>query len=134
MTPMVLWPGAVLPLWYTSLAVVAGVAAVAVWRAEARDLDRPWLMTLLASLLCSPLGWSYYIPLASGPTAVLAIRGSRSVKVLIAIGYACFLMPYTFLVLEPLGRLATATIGSVYFWGTASWFVAAACPPRSIHR
>jgi hypothetical protein len=125
-TPLLIRPDLVQPLWYTSVAIVVGVAA---WRAErSRDIDAVWLMTLVASFLCSPLGWCYYLPLAAGPSARLAFKGSRFAKALIAGGYACFLVPYTILVLHPLGRLATLTLGSVYLWGAALWFAAGALP------
>lgn len=123
-TPLLIRPDLVRPLWSISVAIVAGVAA---WRAErSRDVDGVWLMTLVASLLCSPLGWCYYLPLAAGPSVSLAFNASRPAKVLIAGGYACLLAPYTLLVLHPLGRLATVTWGSVYLWGAVLWFAAGA--------
>jgi Glycosyltransferase family 87 len=125
-TPLLIRPDLVRPLWYILVAIVAGVVA---WRAgRSRDVDAVWLMTLVASLLCSPLGWCYYLPLAAGPSVGLAFHGSRPAKVLIAGGYACFLAPYTFLVLHPLGRLATLTLGSVYLCGAVLWFAAGALP------
>lgn len=122
-TPLTILPGAVRPLWYL---LVTATAFLAVWRgARMRNPNRAWLLTLSASLLWSPLGWSYYIPLVAGPVAALTFDGSRTERILIACGYACFLVPYTLLVLRPLGRFGTATFGSVYLWGTVLWFVAA---------
>lgn len=127
-TPLLSRPDLLRPLWLISVAAIASLAA---WRAtRTSDLNRVWLMTLAAALLCSPLGWIYYVPLAAGPLAAVAIDGSRSARTLIAIGYACCLVPFSLMAPYPLGRLATLTLGSAYFWGLVSWFAAGAWPTR----
>ncbi len=54
-TPLLVRPDLLRPLWLAAIAAMAGIAA---WRAaRTNDLNRVWLMTLAASLLWSPLGW-----------------------------------------------------------------------------
>jgi hypothetical protein len=41
---------------------------------KTKDLDAEWLACGLVSLLASPLGWAYYVPLVAGPLGAVAIR------------------------------------------------------------
>jgi hypothetical protein len=123
-TPLVERPQLVQPLWLCS---VATVATVALWRARrTRDINHVWLIVLAGSFVCSPLGWIYYWSLAAGPLVATAVGGPRRARTLIAIGYACCLVPYTWLVLRPLGMFGTAAFGSIYMWGLLFWFASAA--------
>src|SRR5690606_34277971 len=51
-------------LWLTTRRTGAGAASAA-------HTDRDWSLLLLASLLMSPLGWSYYLWLALWPAAAV---------------------------------------------------------------
>ena len=46
---------------------------------------------LVVSLLVSPLGWSYYVPLAAGPLLATVRHSSVWSRVAIALGYVCVL-------------------------------------------
>src|SRR5262249_52442499 len=66
---------------------VAGRGAVLVAPAVAArngDVDRAWVLGLLASLLASPLGWLYYLPFVAGPLLAMARRGDLSPRAWIA--------------------------------------------------
>ena len=125
-TPLLIRPDLPRLLWLVSVTATAGIA---LWRAALTDdLNRVWLMTLTAALLWSPLGWIYYAPILTGPLVAVVIGGSRLTRVLVAVGYACCLVSFTWMVSYPLGKLATATLGSAYVWGLISWFAAGALP------
>ena len=81
------------------------------------DDDRSWLLSLLACLLISPLGWIYYFPLLSGPLIVLAHEHrlpawtwyAWPLLALPSFGREMFQQP----------RLLAVTVGSSYMWGLA---------------
>ena len=60
MTPFAERPGLVTPLWLAA----CGAVAVGSARAVVRSLEHAFGVTVLASLLISPLGWTYYLWLA----------------------------------------------------------------------
>ena len=74
--------------------VIVAVSLVALWlgwiTVRERDRDRRFLRATLWSLLVSPLGWAYYLPLVWG--AATATWRSRSIRV----GYAIALLPVAF--------------------------------------
>jgi len=119
MTPLVVRPELVRPVWWVSVAVVVAVAARALLRT--RDRDRAWSVMLVTSLLVSPLGWVYYAPLATGPILGSAQRSSFWTRVVIAGGYALLLIPP--ISAAWLGASGTALLGSIYNWALILLFV-----------
>jgi hypothetical protein len=119
MTPIVLQPRLVQPLWWGSVAVVVALGARTLLRT--RDRDRVWALVLVSSLLLSPLGWMYYVPLAAGPLLAVAAHARRSTRAILAAGYVCLLLP---LLSSPgLGVVVnTALFASMYFWGVTLLF------------
>jgi hypothetical protein len=55
-------------VWAFSATVIVGVAVL---RARRLPLDLAWLVLLLASILASPLGWTYYGLMLVGPLSAL---------------------------------------------------------------
>lgn len=123
--PLVLAPGLVRPVW----AVLAlGIAAltVAVGR---RSIEHAFAATVLGSLLISPLGWVYYIPLAAAPCMGLwrERRPAGAVAGLLLLSAPLFVP--SALALRGLG---TASIGSVYYWSTLLLFFAVVTTPVAV--
>ena len=69
-------PALAFPAW---LLMASGVAVLTGWRvwssARPADTDKAWATLLVAALLVSPLGWIYYLPLATAPLLLMADRG-----------------------------------------------------------
>ena len=77
--PLLEAPGLIAPVWLL-LSGAIGVVTLAVAAADSgeRAVDRAFALLLLAALLVSPLGWTYYWWLALGPmVAVVASRWGR---------------------------------------------------------
>jgi hypothetical protein len=58
------------PLEQLSPLVFAGIvllAVIIIWRTLGHRGDRRWALAAVSSVLLSPLGWIYYLPLAIGP-------------------------------------------------------------------
>ena len=87
---------------------------------DPRAIDQTFAATLLAAFLVSPLTWIYYLFFAAGPLIATAIHGAwwssrwRTLGSVLAMG-ALTLGPNTLTAGQP-GGIATATIGSAYFW------------------
>jgi alpha-1,2-mannosyltransferase len=97
-------------MWALVTVAVLGVTAAAVRRSN--DLDGEWLACGLVSLLASPLGWAYYLPLAAGPLTAIAIR-HRAI-LLAGIG---FVWPVPFaMALVPTEPWANMTLISLTSW------------------
>ena len=115
---------AIYPLWL--LMAAGGVTATVLAAVQHRgDVDRVFPLLLVASLLFSPLGWVYYawflIPplLAMGGRALSARQrvlspsiDGREPLARAACSYRTAL------------RVATFTVGSIYFWGLLSLWIA----------
>ena len=141
-------PGLIAPVWLL-LSGAIGVVTLAVAAADSGDraVDRAFSLLLLAALLVSPLGWTYYWWLAVGPmVAVVATwwrrdaRGERSpgsragrwrrALLLVAVPGLIWPLPAT-IAFQP-SAWATVLPGSAYFWATlvlwaaliADWHVA----------
>jgi hypothetical protein len=121
-TPLAVRPEWVTPIWTLMLVVVASGALWSLRRLTNRD--RAWLLVGCCGLLLSPLGWVYYAPLLSGPVIGRWQTGSQVARTLLAVGYACFCVPYSWLV-QPHAAVTTFLAGSAYTWGFLSWFAAA---------
>jgi hypothetical protein len=65
-----IWLALGIPLGLLSLAAVASDASP-------RGVDRAFGLLLVAALLLSPLGWTYYLPLGLGPILMLAVSWGR---------------------------------------------------------
>ncbi len=128
------------PLFATGLWSLATIAVVAIsWRAIHSDVNRPsidrvFAITISAALLISPLGWIYYHFFLVGPYAALwSDQRWRSQglprRLLFIGGFLCLFVPPGLLFFQQPSPWATASIGSVYFWGTfALWLSAIAAP------
>jgi hypothetical protein len=67
-------PGALI----VAVAFVLLVTLAVVARDRGQPVDRSFALLLLCALLVSPLGWMYYLWLAAGPLAALALaHGER---------------------------------------------------------
>jgi hypothetical protein len=104
------------------------IVASLVWairaRRRGRGLDTEWLILLVGALLASPLGWVYYLPLALGPVVGLLATGeyARLSRRWVAAGAVAAVGLYVPLEQASSGQpsaLATLTLASSYFWGTA---------------
>ena len=99
------------------------IAALTVWRAHTADEDAAWALGIAAALLCSPLGWIYYLPLLTGPVLVLALS-RRLPRWSYWLAPAFLPAPLSPVVLqEP--RIVAVTLGSVYAWALLGTWVAA---------
>jgi Glycosyltransferase family 87 len=121
MAPLWRAPALTQPLWTT-----AGIAVLVVtlWKvredARAHDLDRTILLLLCAALLLSPLGWVYYLPLATGPVAAIISRGvlkrATASATLIILGLTLLYIPIEFTAMGQPTAWATLTLASTYSW------------------
>jgi alpha-1,2-mannosyltransferase len=120
-----------LPIWLACVAIVGALtigAAVVDHSPEA--VDRSFATLLVGALVISPLGWVYYLWLAIGPIAAVAVAWVRRrakmgqaarwrFGVLAAGTCACLAVPVAALLQFQPSVVATLTLGSAYFWGTA---------------
>jgi len=113
--------GAGWELWALVALAVVFVTALAI--RHSKDLDAAWLACGLASLLASPLGWAYYLPLVAGPFAAIALRWPATV-----IATLGFVWPVPFVIaLAPTVYWARVTVISLTTWSLlAVWFTAIA--------
>ena len=107
-------------LGVTVIGVLVGLWALR----SGADADRIFLVGLLSSLLLSPLGWVYYLPLAFAPFLALAWRGCLAnmawpERVLLSCGLVGYYVPLDW-VKHWGGQswVAAATTGSLYAWST----------------
>jgi alpha-1,2-mannosyltransferase len=91
------------------IAIVMGMLAAR----RAPDLDTAVLIVLTTSLLASPLGWVYYVPIVAGP--VLAMRKAGNLSAWVFVALAGFMIPHLWIFPFP-SRLFALTLGSVYTW------------------
>jgi alpha-1,2-mannosyltransferase len=107
----------------SALILVVGVNAS--WRTK--DDDRALLILLATSLLASPLGWVYYLPIVIGPMLALAVSGRSNWWACVAL--VCLFFPHFLLWPYP-SRLFAFTAGSTYTWSLIMLWVAAIRPVR----
>jgi hypothetical protein len=104
------------------LIAAAAIAALTLCRVRHSDEDSAWGLWIAAALLCSPLGWVYYLPLLIGPVYLLAITG-RLARWTWWLAPA-FLPPPLSPVLLQSPPIAAATFGSAYCWGLSGLWLA----------
>lgn len=141
--PLLEVPGLIAPVWLL-LSGAIGVVTLAVAAADSdeRAVDRAFALLLLAALLVSPLGWTYYWWLALGPmVAVVACRWGRDARdahverwpasntrcwrralLLVAVPGLFWPLPAT-IAFQP-SAWATVFLGSAYFWATLALWAA----------
>ncbi len=106
----------IVPIWLTASAAVLIVSV----RALDRSPDRVFALTVLVSLLISPLGWVYYLWLAA--PACLALWSER-VPPVVWIGLGLLCTPLFSIGSGQPSALASATLGSAYGYGMLLlWF------------
>jgi hypothetical protein len=131
-----------LPAWAISVAGAAVVAVVTFARIRppahaAPAIDREWACVLLAALLLSPLGWTYYVWIALWPLAALVVqrapwRAPAWRDVWLLPGVAGWLWWGRMTAWGQPHPLATLTLASMYFWALlALWVWALGARPRA---
>jgi hypothetical protein len=101
----------VAPLWVLGSAAVFVVTLIN----SRRDVDHMVASVILGALLVSPLGWVYYLWMASPPLA--AIWRKRPPTLAVS-GLLVLLVPFFLPLLSSRGPVFTLTIGSAYTWAT----------------
>jgi hypothetical protein len=123
---------AIVPLWLFGSGVIAATTFWVLIRDRGpRSTDRAFALILTAALLISPLGWIYYLSLAIPPVVGLlvprpgepvALRPAESWA--LAFALLVLLTPHPVVATLPGSAIATATLGSCYFWSLlALWGV-----------
>lgn len=91
-------------------AAVLAIGAALAWRAIRRAGDRRWVLAGLWSILLSPAGWIYYLPILIGPM-IASWRATTSLRLAVIL----MLIPVP-VVAAPAGTPIGAVLGgSVYF-------------------
>jgi alpha-1,2-mannosyltransferase len=139
-TPLAVAPEVIVPLWLPSVAIIGfcGLAVVMVDRTAAA-VDRAFALLLSTALLVSPLGWIYYLWLAAGPAAALALRWRRQQALdqsdpraaaarwrlrLLMLAVPGLVWPYFATFLFQPHAWATPLLASAYFWSIAALWCA----------
>lgn len=105
--------------WMVWSMVALTVVAVSAAVGPRRSLDVDWSVFALVSLLISPLGWNYYLPIIAGPIAAVAIL--RPQILYASVG---FLWPVPLLaVAAPLTRLSLLFAGSLQAWSLIALWI-----------
>lgn len=109
LTPVLDAPWLVMPLW------VVAVGLVTVWSARALSwsTDHMFAVTILASLLISPLGWVYYLWLALPPCLALWQRQTSGLM-WAGLVYQC--APLFYLGIGQPYAIATVLLACAYVW------------------
>ena len=135
---LVVWTSLVRPLWIAGAGVL-GLGTLAALRLDdaPASVDRSFALLLVASLLISPLGWVYYAWFPLGPavaaTSTWWKRRDLSRHLLCAVLGIAFCPVLATMLFQPHGW-ATATLGSVYFWGlSALWLALIIAPSGARH-
>ena len=116
LTPIVLRPSLVTPL---SIALSA-IVAIASARVVRRSIDHAFSVTVLASLLISPLGWTYYLWLAM--PGCFALWKAR-ISPITWTGLLLLCVPLFGLAFGQPRAIATVTVASAYTWGILALWI-----------
>jgi hypothetical protein len=106
----------------TALSVVL-IGFAVIYASRTTDADAAILMLLVTSLLASPLGWIYYVPILAGPLTVLLVR--RRLSRWTYAPLAAMMVPFPALYPYP-SRLYAFTAGSLYTWSLIGIWAATA--------
>jgi len=118
------YPDAAL-VWPAWLLLALSVAALTTWRvwslARHTAVDEAWAVLLLAALLVSPLGWIYYLPLATAPLLLMADGGRLPWRVgwvggAFVLAVALLYVPMEVTVLGQPSRVATLVLLCLHSW------------------
>ena len=111
LAPLIEAPASIYPLW------LAACLLVSLWSVRALfwSTDHLFAVTILASLLMSPLGWVYYLWLALPPCLALW-RHRTSVFTWAGLAYQC--IPLFSLGMGQPYRIATLLVACAYAWST----------------
>lgn len=130
----------VLPIALIGCALVATVTFGYLRRSSEgiAAIDREWAALLLASLLISPLGWSYYLWIAVWPVAASIGHAGpwgsrRPADFLLVPGLACWLWYGKMTEWGQPSPLATVTFASMYFWALLSLWLWCSIPRAEAH-
>ena len=132
-----LGPDWVRRLWLFGSALVGATTLFAVRHGDGTEaVDRSFALLTIAALLISPLGWVYYLWLFAGPMAALSLAARREPRdrisiVLFRVAVVGFIWPFGTAVLGQPNRIATVTIGSVYFWALMTLWVGVLWPTNN---
>lgn len=100
------------------------VVMLTILRARSSGVDQAFLLLLIGSLLASPLGWIYYMPILAGPLIVMARRRELPGRAWCVWPLlACPPISRDFLQFD---RALAITLGSSYTWGLVILGLAAA--------
>jgi alpha-1,2-mannosyltransferase len=105
--------GVLLTVW--GLSLIALVWAICRRIAAEQDINRAWALVLIGSLLASPLGWIYYLPIVVGP--VVACLGGFTSWVCVWVSVAILLIVRS----EVLVQLHTSAIGAIVLGSIHCW-------------
>ena len=132
-------PALVNPVW---LLLACSVIAITAWRlwmsARRAATDEAWAALLLAALLVSPLGWIYYLPLATAPLLLMADGGWLPWRRgwtggAFALAILLLYLPMEVTVLGQPSRVATLVLLCLHSWAVlllwASLVASPATPP-----
>jgi alpha-1,2-mannosyltransferase len=116
-----------LPVLLTAwgLSLVALVWTIA-WRvaADRDDVDRAWALVLIGSLLASPLGWIYYLPIVAGP--LLGCIGGFISWMCVWVSLAILLICRSeVLIALHTSAVGAIVLGSIHVWVLLLLFLAA---------
>jgi len=114
-------PRVLLPLW--GLSIIVLVIAIYKRITSDRRPDLAWALIVLGSLLVSPLGWIYYLPLAAGPI-VASLGGIGSWMCFWISAYLLLLFRSNFMANLPMSAGAAVSVGSIYAWTLLLLFTA----------
>jgi hypothetical protein len=102
-----------LTVWGLSLIALAWAICRRI--ATEQDINRAWALVLIGSLLASPLGWIYYLPIVVGP--LVASLGGFTSSVCVWVSVAILLIVRS----EVLVQLHTSAIGAIVLGSIHCW-------------
>jgi hypothetical protein len=126
-------PGVIRPLWLLGVGLIGVLTLIAaIWSEDENAIDRSFALLLLAALLISPLGWTYYLWFPLGPFVVLLSSWHGAKRVvsmstsptqrwrnwLLLAAIPGLVWPFLATGLLQPHPWATVVFGSIYFWST----------------
>lgn len=126
-------PGVIRPLWLLIAGFIGALTfAVSTWSRDENTTDRSFALLLLAALLISPLGWTYYLWFPLGPFTALWCSWWRAKRGAVVPPFSALQWRNWLLLAATPGLVwpflatgflqphpwATVVFGSIYFWST----------------